>query len=94
MKNGDSGWSLQWRRFVVDVLIGASTVAVAFALIGALTDVPYTLLLLVASMLVGIGLLVEPKGTARAASDIGPSPLGSAPPTEHYDIPILDATNG
>ena len=46
MKSPDSAWSLQWRRFVVDVLIGASTVAVGFALIGALTGVSYTLPLL------------------------------------------------
>ena len=95
MKIADSASSLQWRRFIVDVLIGASTVAVAFALIGVLTDVPYTLLLLGASVLIGIGLLIEPDGTAHAASDIGAARLKSGPPTMgRFDAPIVDATGG
>ncbi len=95
MKNDDGAWSWIWRRFIVDVLIGTSTVAVAFALIGALTDVPYTLLLVVASALIGIGLLIEPGGRAHTASDSGAPPLRSAPPTmEHYEVPIVDATGG
>ena len=95
MKSADSAWSLQWRRFIVDVLIGVSTVAVAFALIGALTGVSYMLPLLGASVLIGIGLLIEPNGTAHIASDIGAPPLKSGPSTMgHFDAPIIDATGG
>ena len=95
MKIADSASSLQWRRFIVDVLIGASTVAVAFALIGVLTDVPYTLFLLGASVLIGIGLLIEPDGTAHAASDIGAAAHRPAAPTiGRFDAPIVDATGG
>ena len=95
MKSPDSAWSLQWRRFVVDVLIGASTVAVGFALIGALTGVSYTLPLLGASVLIGIGLLIEPNGTAHITSDIGaPSIKSGAPTIGHFDAPIIDATGG
>ena len=95
MKNDSSAWSWTWRRFIVDVLIGASTVAVAFALIGALTNLPYTLLLVAASALIGIGLLIEPGSTAQAASNTGAQPLHSGPQTmEHFDAPIVDATGG
>jgi hypothetical protein len=64
MKNGGSAWL--WRRFIVDLLIGASVVAVAFADIGATTDVLYMLLIPFAIALVGIGLLLEPSGTAQS----------------------------
>jgi hypothetical protein len=95
MKNGGSAWSWTWRRFIVDVLIGVSTVAVAFALIGVLTNLPYTLLLVGASALIGIGLLIEPGGTAQASNDIAAQPLRSGPQTlEHFDAPIVDATGG
>ena len=95
MKSADSAWSLQWRRFIVDVLIGASTVAVAFALIGALTGVSYTLPLLGASVLIGIGLLIEPNGTAHIVGDVGaPAPKSGPPTMGHFDAPIVDATGG
>jgi len=81
MKNGGNGRSLQWRRFIVDMLIGASTIALAFALIDALTDSPYTLLLLAAATFVGIGLLVEPGGTTQPR----------APAPERFDAPIVEA---
>ena len=76
MKNGDNAWPLHWHRFILDVLIGASTVAVAFAAIGATADVR-DLLILGASALIGIGLMLEPNATEQPASDIGPQPLRS-----------------
>ena len=67
MENGGNAWLWLWRRYIVDVLIGASTVAVALAVISATTDLPYLLLILGASALVGIGLLLEPHVTAQPA---------------------------
>jgi hypothetical protein len=75
MKNGGNAWPLHWRRFIVNALIGASTVALMLAAIGATADVyVYMLLIPCATVLVGIGLMVEPNITARPASDIGPQP--------------------
>ena len=103
MKNSDNEWPWHWRRFIVDVLIGASTVVVAFAAIGATADVPYMLLTTGASALVGIGLMLEPNVTVQPAYDIGPQPL--RPPTEpkparpwqqamgRFDAAIVDATS-
>jgi hypothetical protein len=49
-------------------LIGASTVAVMLAAIGATADVyVYMLLIPCATVLVGIGLMVKPNITARPA---------------------------
>jgi hypothetical protein len=73
MKNGGNAWPWHWRRFIVDVLIGVSTVAVVFAAIGATANV-YMLLIPCATVLVGIGLMVEPNITVQPASDISPRP--------------------
>jgi hypothetical protein len=82
MKNGDNAVRLHWRRFIVDVLVGASTVVVSFAVIGAITDAaPYALLIASASALIGIGLLIEPNGTAQPDMQT----------TSRLDAPILDA---
>ena len=43
----------------MDVLIGASTVAVVFAAIGTTADARYMLLIPCATVLVGFGLLLE-----------------------------------
>ena len=59
------------RRLIVDVLIGVSTVAVVFAAIGAMADALYAADP-GATVLVGIGLMLEPNVTAQPASDIGP----------------------
>jgi hypothetical protein len=93
---------LYWRRFTVDVLIGAATSAVAFAAIeDPAGNIPY--LLLLASALVGIGLLIEPNVTVQSARDVAPQPL--PPPTEpkpappelqrvgFFDAVIADATS-
>jgi hypothetical protein len=73
MKDGDNAWPSHRRAFIVDVLIGTSAVTVAFAAMGATADVQ-DLLIFGASALVGIGLMLEPRGTAR---DIGLQPLRS-----------------
>ena len=103
MKSGGNGWFWRWRRFIVDVLISASTVAVAFAAIGAAANPLYILLILGAIVLVGIGLMLEANVTAQPAGDIGPQPL--RPPTEpkparpgpqamgRFDAVIVDATS-
>jgi hypothetical protein len=59
MKNGGNAWPSHWRRFIVDVLIGTSMVAVVFAAIGTTADARYMLLIPCATVLVGIGLLLE-----------------------------------
>jgi hypothetical protein len=81
MKNGGNTWPWHCRRFIVNALIGASTVAVMLAAIGATADVyVYMLLIPCATVLVGIGLMVEPNITARPASDIGPQPCTESNP--------------
>jgi hypothetical protein len=87
----------------VDVLIGVSTVAVAFAAIGAMEDVRFTLLIC-ASVLLCIGLMLEPNVTAQPAGDIGPQSLrpstepnlrdpGSRQWGDGFDTAIVDATS-
>jgi hypothetical protein len=86
MKSGSNAW--RWRRFAVDLLIGASTVLVAFAAIKAGTDVPYLLPILGAIALVGIGLTLENTQPKPAQSELpsiehlGTSPSGW-PATRH-----------
>jgi hypothetical protein len=102
MANGGNAWTRYWRRFIVDVLIGASMGAVAVAAIGATADVPYMLLIWGASALVGIGLMLEPNVTARSADDT----RSLRPPTESklrdpgsgqwadgFDAGIVEATS-
>jgi hypothetical protein len=83
MTNG--GNAANWRRYIVDVLIAASTVAFAFAAIDARGDVLYTLLLPIA--LIGAGLALEPDVTAPPWADPGP---------QSFRLPaeIVEATNG
>jgi hypothetical protein len=73
MKSGDNAWVWQRRRFIVDVLIGAATVAVAFAAIGVTAQILD--MLLIAGALVGIGLMLEPNVAAQPACDVAPQPL-------------------
>jgi hypothetical protein len=88
MKNDDTIRSLQWRRFIVDMLIGASTIALALALIDALTGASYTSLLLGAAVLVGAGLLIEPGDTMQP--DGVQAQVGSQ---ERFDAPIIEAAS-
>jgi hypothetical protein len=103
MKNGRKALPGHWRRFIVDVLIGVSTVAVAFAAIGAMEDVQF-MLLICASVLLGIGLMLEPNVTAQPAGDIDPQSLrpstepnlrnpGSRQWGDGFDTAIVDATS-
>jgi len=67
----------RWRQSVVEVLVGASAVAIAFAAIEA-TAVP----ILGAVALVGIALMVERHLPAVSAGNIGPQPLRPAVESE------------
>jgi hypothetical protein len=104
MANGGNAWPWHWRRFIVDVLIGASAGTVALAAIGTTADVPYMLLIWGASALVGIGLMLEPNVTAQSAGDIGPRSLrpptqsnlrdsGSGQWADGFDAGIVEATS-
>ena len=75
MKTGGNAWVWHWQRSIVDVLIGAATVVVAFAATGATGQILY--MLLIAGALVGIGLMLEPNVTAQPARDIAKQPFRS-----------------
>jgi hypothetical protein len=87
-----------WRQFVVEVLLGASAVALGFAAIDPMAEP-----ILAAVVLVGVALLVELDVTAQPARDIRPQSLRaskeseSAPPepqaTAGFDAAIVDATS-
>jgi len=69
MKSSHNERASQWRRFiadVVDVLIGAATLAVAYAAFGTATDLR-DVVIAGAIALLGIGLMIEPNVTARPA---------------------------
>ena len=96
MKNGDNARPWQWRRFiadVVDVLIGAATLAVAYAAFGTATDLR-DVVIAGAIALLGVGLMIEPNVTARPAGegDIGPRPLRQ--PTEPEPAPLESPAMG
>ena len=78
----------------MDALIGAATLAIALAALGTTAGVLYVLSSLGA--LLGIGLMLEPKVTARPIGDTGAqsleSPTESSPRTEaRGDAAIVDA---
>ena len=62
MKNDGNEWVLRWRQSIVNVLGAATTAAVAFAAVDT-ADVLY--LLWIAIALVGIGLMLEPRGIVQ-----------------------------
>ena len=86
---------------MVDVLIGAATVAIALAATGATAQILY--MLLIAGALVGIGLMLEPNITAQRAHAIAPQPLQPAADTRtarpgpwamaRLDAVIVEATS-
>jgi len=92
---------LRWRRFVVDVLIGVATLAVAVAALGATAAILYMLLIL--GTLVGIGLMLEANVMAHPPGDTGAEslrPLAEPKPTRpgpqvirRIDTAIVDATS-
>ena len=101
MEDGGHARRWRWRRLIVDALISASTVAVAFSAIGATADGRYILLILGACALVGIGLILEPNVTAQLAYDGAPAPLrpprgpnlrdpGKRQSGEGFDATIMD----
>jgi len=75
METGGSSFGSQCRRFIVDVSIGAATVAVAFATISMTANFLYLLLIPCALALICFGLMLEPKATVRPAADIGTQQL-------------------
>jgi hypothetical protein len=96
---GNAGF-LRWRRFIVDVLIGVATLAVAVAALGATAAILYMLLILGA--LVGIGLMLEANVMAQPPGDTGAEsrPLAEPKPTRpgpqvirRIDTAIVDATS-
>ena len=101
MKSGDNPRFLRWRRFIVDVLIGVATTAVAVAAISMTAGIPYILPILGA--LVGIGLMIEPDVMAQPLGDTGaesfrplaePKPARPGPQvTGRFDAAIVDATS-
>lgn len=73
MNSGGNAPVLHWRQLIVDALIGAAALSVAFAAIAETEDVLY--MLLIVSAMLGIGLMLEPNVTAQPARDVGPQPL-------------------
>jgi hypothetical protein len=88
----------RWRQFIVEVLVGASTVAIAFAAIDATAE-----LILAAAALVGIALMLERDVPAQSAgNNIGPQPLRPRvepeaarpePQATVFDAALVDATS-
>jgi hypothetical protein len=88
----------RWRQFIEEVLVGASTVAIAFAAIDATAEP-----ILVAVVLIGIALMLEFDVPAQSTGNIGTQPL--RPPVEaesarpepratvRFDAAIVDATS-
>jgi hypothetical protein len=87
MKSSHNERASQWRRFiadVVDVLIGAATLAVAYAAFGTATDLR-DVVIAGAIALLGIGLMIEPNVTVQRAG--GMSPQSSRQATEPEPAP-------
>ena len=97
---GNAGF-LRWRPFIVDVLIGVATLAVAVAALGATAAILYMLLILGA--LVGIGLMLEANVMAQPPGETGAEslrPLAEPKPTRpgpqvirRIDTAIVDAAS-
>jgi|SRR6516165_7848097 hypothetical protein len=73
MNDGDKRWLLQWRRYSVDVLITAATLAVAAAALGTTADILY--LLVIFGAVLGLALLLEPSGSLQTPMDAHPMKL-------------------
>ena len=101
MKNIGNAGFLRRRRFIVDVLIGAATSAVAVAAISMTAGILYILPILGA--LAGIGLMLEANVMAQPPGDTGGEslrPLAEPKPTRpgpqvirRIDTAIVDATS-
>ena len=98
MNSGGDVRFWRWRQFIEEVLVGASTVAIAFAAIDARAEP-----ILFAVVLIGIALMLELDVPAQSTGNIGPQPLRplaeaeSARPepraTVRFDAAIVDATS-
>ena len=101
MKSGGNAGFLRWRRFIVDALIGAATLAIAVAAISVTAGILY--ILPIVGALVGIGLMLEPNVIAQPPGDTGAEPvrpLAEPKPARpgpeaigRFDAAIVDATN-
>ena len=101
MKSGGNAGFLRWRRFIVDALIAAATLAIAVAAIGTTAGILYVLSIVGA--LVGIGLMLEPNVMAQPPGDTGAEslrPLAEPKPARpgpqvigRFDAAIVDATS-
>jgi hypothetical protein len=101
MKSIGNAEFLRRRRFIVDVLIGVATLAVAVAALGATAAILYMLSILGA--LAGIGLMLEAKVMAQPPGDTGAEslrPLAEPKLTRpgpqvirRIDTAIVDATS-
>jgi hypothetical protein len=101
MKSIGNAAFLRRRQFIVDVLIGVATLAVAVAAVGATAAILYILPLLGA--LAGIGLMLEANVTAQPPGDTGGEslrPLSEPKATRpgpqvirRIDTAIVDATS-
>jgi len=96
MKSGNAAF-LRWRRFIVDVLIGAATSAVAVAAISMTAAILYILPIL--GVLVGVGLMLEPNvmaqppGAESLRALVEPKLARPGPEvTGRFDSEIVDAT--
>ena len=78
MKSGRNIGVARLRRFIVDALVGAATLAVAIAATGTTASVPY--MLSIVGALVGIGLILEPSIRAQPGGET--NSLLVRPPTE------------
>lgn len=73
--NGDKRWLLQWRRYSVDVLLTAATLAIGAAALGTTADILY--LLLIFGAVLGLALLLEPNVHAQSDMDTHPMKLAA-----------------
>lgn len=99
---GNAGF-LRWRRFIVDVLIGVATLAVAVAALALDATAAILYMLLILGALVGIGLMLEANVMAQPPGETGAESL--RPPAEpkptrpgpqvirRIDTAIVDATS-
>ena len=101
MKNIGNAEFLRRRRFIVDVLIGVATLAVAVAALGGTAAILYMLTILGA--LAGIGLMLEANVMAQSPGETGAEslrPLAEPKLTRpgpqvirRIDTAIVDATS-
>jgi len=89
MNNGDVRF-WRWRKFVVEALVGASTVAIVFAAIDATAEP-----ILVAVALIGIALMLERNVPAQSTVSIGVPEAARPEPqaTVGFDAALVDATS-